>query len=437
MEQQITKGKIVEIEGTKAIVVENNEEILKLFILNGFYTYEKNKINNIRYNYFIRDDEKIFDSEHSLMGFNLGFKKQERKSHIDISNCKIKDFTLEDKEEFYYYLKRIGKNKIESSYSSLRDLNQISKAFDKYYDYKNIPLTDCKVGDIFKDNLLNTNFFDEGNHLRLKDNYWVIVEIDKYSKKYVAVHTEYLTIAEFDWIGKITRLINDIDSRFGKCDSGIPKSALFLHYGGKEVESVVSSVYHWETIDENHFFYDIKLVEKIDFNDDQNEAMSFNLLYKHKFHNFNNAKTRNWIFRNYADEIMTEFFGKKYHGYVDIYDSDEFKIAEPIYHHNIKDGFVFNDFSEKTTALLSVLSKQIKDKNKIHCGKDGLKNFVNKELKEETEELLKLHYVKFFDKMIEKIPLVKPYLFKKEIKVEDYIEFMEKKKKEKLIDVIY
>ena len=39
----------------------------------------------------------------------------------------------------------------------------------------------------------------------------------------------------------------------------------------------------FEEVDKNHFFYDIKLVEKVELNDEQNEAISFYLIYKFNF----------------------------------------------------------------------------------------------------------------------------------------------------------
>lgn len=65
---------------------------------------------------------------------------------------------------------------------------------------------------------------------------------------------------------------------------------------------------------------------------------------------------------------MTEFFGKKYHGYVDVYDNPEYKMKlEPIYHHNIKESFIFDDLQEKLQLILSLLDEKIIDKNKKYC----------------------------------------------------------------------
>lgn len=59
MEKQISKGLVVSNDRTSAIVIENNDEVLKLFILNGFYTYERDKINDKNYLYFVRQNEEI------------------------------------------------------------------------------------------------------------------------------------------------------------------------------------------------------------------------------------------------------------------------------------------------------------------------------------------------------------------------------------------
>lgn len=439
MEKQLSKSKVINSEKINGIVVENNDKVLKILILNGLYIMEKDKIQNKNYIYYDREDEEIIKSNYSLNGFNLGYEKKQHNSFIDLENIEVKDFTEEDRQNFFDNLRRFNKNKIENNYFYLKNLNQISKSFDKYYDYKNIPIENCKVGDIFRDNLLNTKFFDKDNHLGLDNNFWMIVEVDDISKTYCAIHLEYLIVAQFDWVGKIIKLVNDIDSRFGKCNNGLPKSAVFNNYGSdsKNNKVLVSRSYPFEEVDKNHFFYDIKLVEKIELNDEQNEAISFYLIYKFNNLTFSCPKTRNWNFRALSNKLMTEFFGVVYLGYYEVIDSSEYKIAEPIFNHHVKEDFIIKDFKEKINTILSLLNDRRKDKNRVFCSKVNINNFINKDLKEETEQLMKEHYNKFFDKMIDRIPVMRQYHFKNnENKLQEFIDFINKKREATINDIM-
>lgn len=56
--------------------------------------------------YILLDKMKKFpESNFTLNGFNLGFEKNNNDYTFDLSQCEIKEFSKEDKENFYDNLK--------------------------------------------------------------------------------------------------------------------------------------------------------------------------------------------------------------------------------------------------------------------------------------------------------------------------------------------
>jgi hypothetical protein len=417
---EFKKGQVLKDENREYLVLENNEETLKLFVLNGFYTYEIDKINDKYYMNLDRKDEKLKESDFTLRGYNLGYMKSETSIKIDLTQLKvINDFSIENQKEFFYNLNILHRNKIENSYVKIKYLNQISSVFDKYNEIPNLPKT-FSIGDIYKDNLMKTDYFSlEDNDLNLNNNYWTVVEINNSNKTFFAIHLEYLTIAEFNFNGEIQNLLNDVDSRFGKCSNKMPKPPLIYEY--QTTKLFVNTLYHLEEVKNNHFFNNIKLIEKVEFNENQKEALWFNYVYSLNYFHLDNPITKNFHFRHVTNELFTKHFDKnKRLRYYDIFDNNN-KISEIVYEHNFYDRFVYDDFENKISVLINKV---------LHLKKPlNTENMLNKNLVENSINSSNKHYNEFFDKLIKEVPVKNTYYFKEEGSVNKYVDFINEERK--------
>lgn len=438
--EEIKKNQILTDDNNmEYLVLKNDENSLELFILNGFYTYIFNKLDNTYFFKYKSEEEEIHKTEFNLMSYNLCYEYKLVNKKVDLDNLTLlsETFDIEFRKKFFDNLNRISGNKIESSYKKLEILNEVSKSFDDYFNYKNIPIV-YKVGDVFTDNLMRTDFFSvEENDFGLNNNYWVIAEVDKINNKAFAVHLEYFTVAEFDWIGKIEKLVNDVDSRFGKCLSMIPKASIYSvseNYG-KNDTVYVSDIYSHEKITDKHFFNNIKLVKKIEFNEKQKDAIWFNLVFRVNYYSFKSVQTKNFYFRGYLSDLMEKFLEKRpYLGYFDLWDKSK-TIPSLEYKHTIYDRFVYDDFEDKTKVLISSLLKLNRPKDK------KFENVLNKKLVENSINYMKSEYNSFFDKIKKNLPLESYYFknLKNPEKDKDLIDkfelFIEKEREEKIKNI--
>lgn len=418
--QVLTNGK------NNYLVLKNDDNTLELFILNGFYTYILNKKNNTS-SIKIEGDSETYKSDFLLFGYNLFYKNKEINHTLNLDELYVDSeyFDIKNKTELFSNFKKIFGAKIQNSFNKLKILNEVSKSYENYYNNKNYPLK-YNVGDVYTDNLMKTDFFGiEDNELGLNNNYWIIVSVDKTERTAYAIHLEYLTIAKFNWIGQIEKILNDVDSRFGKCNSAIPKSPIFCgDYPSKKV--YVNHLFDTEDVNKEHFFSGIKLINKIEFNKNQKEAIYHNLVAEVNYFSFLNPKVTNFFFRNYFNTLLVKYWNKKdkqLSSYYYDWDSSK-NLKTIVYKHHIYESFVFDDFEEKISIIINNLLNLKTPKSN--------KNILNKEIIENSKNQVMKEYNNFFENVLKYVPEEISWKFKEEDSLENFKTYINILKKLKM-----